>query len=214
MILFCVYKLKTADDPQFWDKVCDVCGKILTSIKSLKYWHRRTHNYDWRCEECDIHFNRKWTLKRHLIETHDMEFLGSDHDDDEDGYLSDAGSKSEEDIDNESTNEDEMEDSEENESDLEEDLLICKKCGTSFTRIETLKRHKETKHGDNNTSTKCNICGTSFTRIDNLKEHIKRAHKKESKKFSCRYCERKFVRKFNQTRHEKNCHLKMELPNT
>ena len=207
---FCVYKMKTADDPKFWDKVCEVCGKILTSIKSLKYWHRRIHDYDWRCEECDILFNRKWNLKRHLIETHGMEFDRSDHDDLD---PSDTESKSEEDIDNESSKEEEMESSEENESDFGEIMLNCAKCGTRFTRLENLTRHEETMHGDNKTATKCTICGTNFTRIDNLKEHIKRAHMKEVVKFSCRYCERKFDRKFNQTRHEKKCHLKMELPN-
>ena len=208
---FCDYNIKTADDPRFWDKVCDVCGKILTNIKSLQYWHRRIHEDDWRCEECDMHFNRKWNLKRHLREIHCMEIEGSDHDDED---LSDfISSESEKDTDTESSDKGEMEPLGEDESDDEGNTLNCKICGKRFTRTENLKRHVETVHAEKIKSIKCDICGASFTRFDNLKEHNDRAHIKETGKFSCKYCMKKFDRKFNQTRHEERCKSKIKLPN-
>ena len=60
---FCLHQMKTMTDKTFWDKVCNLCGKICSSEKSLKYWHKRTHSSDWMCQDCDIYFNRKWTLK-------------------------------------------------------------------------------------------------------------------------------------------------------
>ena len=209
---FCVYTIKTADDPRFWDKVCDVCGKIFENIKSLQYWHRRLHYDDWSCEECDIHFNRKWNLKRHLLETHGMECEGSNHGDEE--GLSDStsigtGSESEKDTDIEISDEHEMEPSEEDECEDKQNILNCKRCGKTFTRIESLKRHEEVIHNDKVKAIKCDVCGASFTRSDNLQEHKKRAHLKETENFTCKYCERKFDRKFNQVRHEERCKLKI-----
>ena len=189
-----------------------MCGKILTNIKSLQYWHRRIHEDDWRCEECDMHFNRKWNLKRHLREIHCMEIEGSDHDDDED--LSDfISSESEKDTDIESSDKGEMEPLGEDESDDAGNTLNCKICGKRFTRTENLKRHVETVHAEKIKSIKCDICRASFTRFDNLKEHNDRAHIKETGKFSCKYCMKKFDRKFNQTRHEERCKSKIKLPN-
>ena len=69
---FCEFQMKTAIDKQFWERVCSICGKIFSNIKNLQYWHKRTHNSDWICHECDINFNRRWTLKRHFIEIHNM----------------------------------------------------------------------------------------------------------------------------------------------
>ena len=44
------------------------------------YFHKKIHNLDWTCDECDIKFNRKWNLQRHLMESHSLHLHEVDND--------------------------------------------------------------------------------------------------------------------------------------
>ena len=221
---FCLHQMKTSIDKDFWDKVCKICGKTFTNIKSLKFWHTRTHNADWKCNECDIDFTRRWTLKRHLMEIHNIkkeEFdLDNDSDESDSTEIDDEYDTLSSHNDNDSSNSDEdgfecqfcqKEFSAQRYLDVHmkvmhtrKEIFRCNICGESFTLKEHLKRHIETVHIKGKKYT-CTTCGTNFNRIDNLNEHIQRVHSHDVEKFSCQYCDRKFSRKFSMSRHEKIC---------
>ena len=224
----CNHQMKSALDETFWDKVCNICGKEFPDIKSLKHWHKRTHSSDWKCDDCDIDFNRKWTFKRHLIEIHGMEkkdftYESEDMEDSTDSSENNFEAKN----DTSSSNTD-IESNTDEESKFEceychktfavkryldthlrvththRQTFKCDDCNQTFTLKETLKRHKETVHIKRKSNT-CEFCGSNFTRIDNLNEHIQRAHMEEMEKFTCSYCGKKFGRKFSMSRHEETC---------
>lgn len=221
---FCVHQMKTSIDKDFWDKVCEICGKTFTSIKSLKYWHTRTHTADWKCHECDIQFTRRWTLKRHLMEIHSIKIeefdLDNDSDESDHSEKDDKYDAASSDSNNGSSNSDEdgfacefcqKEFSAKRYLDVHmkvthtgKETFKCEYCGESFTLKKHLKRHIETVHTQGKKYT-CTTCGTNFNRIDNLNEHIQRVHSQEFEKFTCQYCGRKFGRKFSMNRHEQTC---------
>ena len=63
---FCSYQLRTLVDKNFWDKVRNICGKICSDALGLKYRHKKVHNSDWVCDDCDIKLNQtvsgvKWS---------------------------------------------------------------------------------------------------------------------------------------------------------
>ena len=71
---FCSYQLATLNDSRFWEKVCNKCGKIMTSQKSLN-WHKKIHNpiSDQQCPYCEVKLRRKFTFIRHMKEEHGEE---------------------------------------------------------------------------------------------------------------------------------------------
>ena len=203
---FCFYQMQTAFDKSFWDKVCTLCGKVCQSIEALKYWHKRIHDLDWKCEDCDVFFNRKWTLKRHLREIHK---LNIEDDETDEHSVEDGSNESDTNMESESTDNDF---SDEYEGDH---YFHCKECNTQFTRKENLKRHEETVHVQNkldfSEKYSCYICGKIFSRQDNLNEHVNRVHLEKGEKFSCEYCGKMFDRKFNRNRHEVTCSHNPEI---
>lgn len=54
----------------------------------------------------------------------------------------------------------------------------CELCTRVFTRIDNLKRHKETVHRPeiNNEDNTCSKCSTTFTRSDHLLRHMQTVH--------------------------------------
>ena len=224
---FCNHQIKSAFDNTFWDKVCNVCGKSFPDSKSLKHWHKRTHSSDWKCDDCDFDFNRKWTLKRHLIEIHGMKKEDFNYkSEEEDDCSGSSDNESETKDDTSSYNTDSESKDEESKFECEfchktfaverylnahlkathtgRQKFKCDKCNKTFTLKETLKRHEETVHIKRKLNT-CKLCGSNFSRIDNLNEHIQRAHLQQGEKFRCSYCGKKFDKKFNMSRHEKSC---------
>ena len=88
-----------------------------------------------------------------------------------------------------------------------EDYHVCDVCGVSFTREDSLKRHKTMKHKNNSDdpNLSCKECGKHFTRIDVLKRHVSIVHTKDDKaKFRCDLCPSMFNREANLTRHVEN----------
>ncbi|XP_053380071.1 uncharacterized protein LOC128548718, partial [Mercenaria mercenaria] len=82
-------------------------------------------------------------------------------------------------------------------------VVKCEQCGGSFSRQDSLQRHKRTHHNENRRDNnkgrdvKCNICDKVFNKFYNLKRHMRTVHKQDSNKgqkqlFTCRYCESEF----------------------
>ena len=81
---FCLFQEKTYVDKSFWDKVCNICGKMFETARKLKYWHINSHTSNWICEKCESILTRKWTLRRHLVEIHKMIIHDNDYESDYD----------------------------------------------------------------------------------------------------------------------------------
>ena len=86
-----------------------------------------------------------------------------------------------------------------------EDSHSCDLCEATFTREDTLIRHKRVKHEQLNEkpSLLCKECGKKFLRLDNLKRHTRAVHFK-SGTFICDTCSSKFDLEANLTRHIEN----------
>ena len=221
----CVYQMKTMTDKTFWDKVCNLCGKICSSEKSLKYWHKRTHSSDWMCQDCDMDFTRKWTLKRHLIEIHGMEpedFDFQSHDE------NDASDFESDDINDDSDSSDIVSESESDENSLTSDVVSdgdrdegdvkikCNYCEKLFSVQRYLDVHIKNKHSARK-AFNCDECNHSFTLKNNLKRHEEMEHGKKRSDFlepnvvlktnTCDFCGMNFSRMDNLNEHIKRAHL-------
>ena len=226
---FCVFQMRTMNDKTFWDKVCNLCGKICSNVNSLKYWHKRTHSSDWMCHDCDMDFNRKWNLKRHLIEIHDrkardFDFESQEVDDDFDSMgnepedINDESDSS--DIDNKSENDSSNSDAL-NESGREEKStgtgLKCNYCEKEFSVQRYLDTHIKDQHTARKTFI-CDQCDHSFTLNFFLKRHEETIHGKKKtgvlepmgapKSNTCNFCGMNFYRTDNLNEHIKRAHLK------
>ena len=78
----------------------------------------------------------------------------------------------------------------------------CKICGMNLTRKDSLKRHVQEFHKDNEKKFKCDIegCESKFKRKDHLNTHKLLIHK-PSKLHKCHNCNRSFNTKSNKNKH-------------
>ena len=212
---YCLYQLKTAFDKNFWDKVCSTCGKIVSSIKKLKYWHKKIHSTHWSCDECDVNFNRKWTLRRHLVEIHAMTLHEIDHDSEEE--------YSEDDLNSTDTESDDHTDFESSDTEVDRskvakcstNKLQCEYCGKEFSVKRYLDAHVKVTHTEKQ-SFKCDECDKSFTQPKHLKRHSDTVHGHcksdhvnltgEKKTNTCDICGTNFTRIDNLNEHIKRAH--------
>ena len=210
---FCVYQMQTAIDEKFWDKVCEFCGKIFSKEQSLNHWHRKLHTSNWKCDVCDKEFNRKWNLKRHLLEIHEI-----DIEDDSEPRLSDedAGVSC-----NESENSSEIDTSDDDEEDESSgnagQPFKCRHCEKEFSVKRYLDAHTNQIHSDQRYF-ECNICGKKFTIKAHRKRHEKTVHRKQNPNIvnftgadqtnRCEFCGSNFTRIDNLNRHIQLAHSK------
>ena len=81
----------------------------------------------------------------------------------------------------------------------------CKKCGETFSRKDSLRRHKKL-HRKKREKFVCDNCGKQFTTAESLIKH-KKAHDNEaSDEFKCELCGTTFTQKDNHQRHQKGIH--------
>jgi hypothetical protein len=191
---FCLHQQRTAFNKKLWEKVCNICDKIIPDISRRQmYFHKKTHSADWTCDDCDIEFNRKWNLKRHLIEIHGL-------------HLHDIDVYSETD-DTDESNANETEISEDDE--IPPPQFICTFCSKEFTLQRYLDTHVQSNHQLQ--SFTCSICPSKFNQKKNLKRHEETVHGQQpkdvlnltgkKKTFSCSICNEKFNRQDNLDRH-------------
>ena len=115
------------------------------------YFHKKTHTSDWACDDCEIKFSRKWTLRRHLVEIHGLH----PHELDVEDETEDQDESSEIDSD---TSEDEIKVN-----------LNCTFCGKEFKLQRYLDNHIKDNHQSQ--SFTCSVCPSKFNQKKNLKRH-------------------------------------------
>ena len=62
---------KTMVNENFWETVCNVCGKVFET-KLARNLHARRYNVPEQvCEVCETKCSSKYNLSRHMIEQHE-----------------------------------------------------------------------------------------------------------------------------------------------
>ena len=200
--------------------VCDLCGKILSTLNALIYHKECVHGKmkKYECKTCDTKFSTPATLRRHQVVVHE-------------GLMKEMcticgkkfGSKNGLVFHTKSVHSDERNE-------------LCKFCGKSFKLINTLNTHIKTVHEglkvigkykckfencDKAFSTEsrlndhisvhegvknhiCNQCGSTYASLNGLKHHIKAIH--EGLTFKCDKCDKTFQTTYYLQHHMVSVH--------
>ena len=218
---YCEYQLKTAFDKNFWNKVCNICGKIVLNINSRQmYWHKRMHTSDWTCDECEIKFKQKWNFRRHLLEVHGLPLHEIDDDEHE---KEDYGERSEAETDSSTGTDSSAETDTSAETDSSEEhrcselSFKCEDCGKEFAVQRYLNAHRKVQHDENNCF-QCGYCNSKFAQKKHLKRHEETVQGQqrsdvlnlsgEQSKMTCVFCGVNFSRKDNVHEQVKRLHFK------
>ena len=198
----CHFQMSSYEDKSFWEKVCNICNKILPST-SLIYWHKRGHaeTGNFECDVCQLVLKKKSYLKRHLEEIHNQ-------DQDTKGY---------EEEDETSDSDVSVSESSENSSGFDTDESVsfpttskqnykCDTCDIDFLLRRYLDDHLRYNHGI--CDFECDICGKNFKHSKDLKRHNRSKHRialdldkyqplgpKLEKILTCEVCSKVFQRK-------------------
>ena len=205
--------ITTLEDSSFWEKVCNICGKILACRKSLN-WHKKIHgdSQSKKCPLCNVLLRRKFTFIRHMKEKHGEEEQSESI---ETTILNEfkrfechkCGKRFR------------LERYLEYHIEIfhkKRDKFTCTCCKKAYRFQKDLKHHLLRHHMknekvytfDGNKSTfTCSVCAKEFTRKDSLQTHIKFYHTQPEATFSCDVCERKFRKKSSLIRHGKLKHM-------
>ena len=209
---FCLFQLATLENPGFWKKVCNVCGKLMANFSPKQIqWHRKVHDGEkFECSLCGAILKRKFTLERHMKEIHNEEWIDqsvvnqilNNFDEPEGENIESEYTESDETTD-ENTDYDE---SSSEEIETGERSSKCDHCGKEFKLKRYLEMHISNKHGDENLPFKCDECDAQYKYKYHLKRHKITEHKVCDGKytfpdnetfqgFSCQICSRNFKRK-------------------
>ena len=225
---FCLFQLATLEDVGFWRKVCNICGKIMSSF-SLKQmnWHKKVHEEteEFKCSLCDLVLKRKSTFVRHLKEIHNKDFKEECIVDRILNNFDDEPHSGDTDV-SETVSEDSEEDYLISTFKATDENLQCGLCGKQFRLQRYLEMHTKYNHGVN-CPFKCEECGAQYIYKGDLKRHKTTAHEviedkytfpgdEGNKTFSCQTCSKVFKRKdllkkhlvtHNQTKEKISCEL-------
>ncbi|CAH1994827.1 unnamed protein product [Acanthoscelides obtectus] len=171
-------------------RVCDICGKVLSSIPSLKTHKKTVHSDDkpFACQFCDKRFKQKSYLSLHLkTHTDDRPFacqVCSRR------FITMSNFKKHKcrgspDDGNDGTSVDENVDRE----------YKCPFCAQMCDSKKAAEAHIASDH-----NYICEICGKTLTCVSGLKGHIKDVHERV-KPFPCTFCHYRFTSKYRLTRH-------------
>ena len=205
---FCSFQLATLVDKDFWNRVCNICGKVFPSdaVKFLN-WHKKVHNdtEEFKCNICKVNFKRKFTLRRHMKEEHgEPQMIDSvelnvlnhfDVTDDNDTAKKEETTKAEI-FENETP-----------------PYFQCLECEKKFRFMRYLERHVDLMH-KRTEKFKCIECDKEFQYKKDLKFHQLNVHfqnksesytflQDENCKHSCNLCGKQFNRKDYLKRHQK-----------
>ena len=87
-----------------------------------------------------------------------------------------------------------------------DERIKCPECDMTFSRKESMTRHRDTKHSSSSSMFKCEICHKSFTQQGNLDRHRDEVH--AGYHFKCSECPASYARKEKLQAHkEKGNHL-------
>ena len=204
----CLYELKTVGEGNFWETVCQVCGRKYTS-KKVRDHHQKKHEEEkHECHHCEAKMSSKFALKRHLLEQHNAFQEGShiqfdENTDDKDyhcnickkvfGYKRNLLTHIEN-VHNKNA------------------VCECNICGKEMTKSSNLKRHLMEQHSVVNTNRvlqreeipefQCKDCPMIFRRKDHLIQHMP-IHQDTKTMFKCNECSASFDNRRNLERHIK-----------
>ena len=158
------------------DCICDECGSAFRCPSDLNYHIRSVHHKikNYKCSKCDSRFASQSCLKRHEAKDH----------------IKLKARRIYQKLDKEL---DEYRD--------ETEPNKCK-CGTTFIRPDSFKRHVIDVHLKIR-ERKCDDCGSKFSNHYCLKEHIKSVHQQA---YKCSKCGSIFSRNFELKKHEERAH--------
>ena len=203
----CLYELKTRDEPNFWKKVCSICGKVSESEVKNALHLKRHEESGHICDVCNLACSTKFNLHRHMVEQHgsfQMDGTSSTVQQDFSCQLCEKSFKYERNLNEHMKN-----------IHTQKATFPCEVCGYEFSVKSTLKVHMRAQHGITESNSNilhkemkdftCNYCGMVFQKSSNLKAHELTHINQE--KFTCDQCGKQFTVKTSLIRH-----LKVHLP--
>ena len=195
----CLFQLLSLDDSEFWQKVCNICGKKIVPFSSQKMKrHKKAHEETEviECNVCSKEFSIQSSFNRHMREQHGMEMdrrCGEDEFDENSSFDGET-------------------DEDENETFVEENFLApigpeysCPQCGKHFSQKRYVESHVKTFHKDD-CPFQCEDCGKRYKYHGALKRHRQSVHERtgensivisfgQQKQHNCSICSKVFKRK-------------------
>jgi hypothetical protein len=201
----CMFEMKMLTEMEFWERVCNICGKIFEN-RLLRRLHSNRYNVSEQvCEICSMKFSSKFNLSRHLTEQHDaMKDIGFHKDDgnQETSYKCKTCDRAFWYQRNLKLHEYSVHD--------KKDQVQCKLCDEEFSSKGNLKRHLEEQHkvfdldnpiqSRNPSKIMCALCDLTFKRNEHLASHMN-THKPKQDKFTCTDCGKQFTARSSLNRH-------------
>ena len=201
----CMFEMKTMTETEFWERVCNVCGKIFESRSARKLHSNRYNVSEQVCEICAMRFSSKFNLSRHMTEQHaamkNFEFSNDDGNQTT-SYKCQKCDKAFRYQRNLKLHEHSVHDM--------KDQVQCKVCDEEFSSKGNLKRHLEEQHrvfdldnpiqSTNPSEVMCNLCDLTFKRNEHLASHMN-THQSKQDKYTCSDCGKQFTAQSSLNRH-------------
>ena len=201
----CLYEMRTMEDISFWNRVCEICGKIFDN-GVLMIEHKNRHDVIVPiCELCNGNFSTNFNLHRHMVEQHnyfqkeDDQLKYSEKENNFSCVFCDKSFKYKRNLDAHT---------QAHHTQVSE--YECKICDKKFTASSSLKRHSSEQHKISEFGESiypeeakvynCKVCDVSFYRKDHLKSHAM-IHTNRNK-LTCIQCGKQFTSKSIMTRHQ------------
>ena len=201
----CIYEGSVIFDKSFWNKVCNVCGKLFKTVNA-RLLHIKRYNVPIQiCDLCQVECSSKYNLTRHMIEQHSMTYE----------HLFRIETKEE------AYKCYECQASFRYKRNLvmhiktiheERQQFKCELCKQVLQTRWTLRRHLEEQHEIFNLEDvisseakkifSCELCELEFSRKENLERHMGTHASSSSSKHTCTDCGKQFTTNFSLSRHQ------------
>ena len=203
----CIFEMKTMVNENFWETVCNVCGKVFET-KLARNLHARRYNVPEQvCEVCETKCSSKYNLSRHMIEQHEtlqVHYPDMETNLQELPYKCEQCNKSFRYQRNLKAHVSSVHDA--------DDSYVCGLCHCEIRSKQNLKRHLEEQHEvfdlenpiQSRESVKfvCDLCDKGFKRKEHLASHMKVHTSSSGDKYTCTDCGKQLTTKFNFDRHQ------------